>query len=94
MKKHPDASASKAAAGASPRAVKCLPGSRPFQKLSLLSVAVHVKQAGSMFPLLALVILVLVAILYFFLAKPILDMDFDISPDNQELVQIYEELWD
>lgn len=47
-----------------------------------------------MFPLLALVILVLVAILYFFLAKPILDMDFDISPDNQELVQIYEELWD
>ena len=34
------------------------------------------------------------AAFYYFTIKPILAMDFDISPTNEELAQILDELWD
>lgn len=62
--------------------------------ISLPPAVIYLKKAISPLPVLTLLILAIGAILYFFLVKPILDMDFDISPANKELAQIYEELWE
>lgn len=72
------------------------PGIYPAPKagLSLLPAVIHLKRAISPLPLMAMLILAIAIILYIFLVKPILDMDFDISPANTELAQIYEELWE
>ena len=61
---------------------------------SLLVISLLVSGHLSLLPALAAFVAIAIAALYYFLVKPVLAIDFDISSSNMELVEIYNDLWD
>ena len=65
-----------------------------FAGAALLVTALSVLQLLGIIATMGALAGLALAAFYYFTIKPILAMDFDISPTNEELAQILDELWD